>query len=219
MVLKGSRHHVLQLLPQFVRQALEQRLHLRHLGGHLLDQLFQVLGRIGTEHIAMLLHEFIEIRLFTPNLLVHHLIQVRQHVFQALHILRRHIGHALGHFLKHVIHGLLLEHIHQFVKRLLCIGIKKFVFVQRLDPAGKIVGQFIQKLFSPLLVAPLLSRLSRLRTLASLPLLPPLSLLASRSLLSLLALITLLTVHAIGCGTVVAILAGCLIRRRLTLLI
>ena len=104
----------------------------------MLHQLLQVLRRIGAKHIAVLLHKTFEVRLFPPDLLVQHVIQVRQHLFEALHVFRRHVSHALCHVAEHIAHRLLLQHLHQLIERLLRLRIKKFVVVQRLDPASEV---------------------------------------------------------------------------------
>ena len=77
----------------------------------MLHQFIKTLRRIGPEHVTVLLHKPFEIRLLTPDLLVYHMIHIRQHFFQPLHLFGRHIGHTLRHLAEHVAHGLLLEHI------------------------------------------------------------------------------------------------------------
>ena len=54
-------HHLVELLALAGRQALHERLHLRHLPAHLLEQVVEALG-IG-EPIAPLLLELLEVRL------------------------------------------------------------------------------------------------------------------------------------------------------------
>ena len=54
---------------------------------------------------------FFKVRLLTPDLLIHHVIQIGQHLFQALYLFGRHIGHTLCHLAEHIAHGLLLQHV------------------------------------------------------------------------------------------------------------
>jgi hypothetical protein len=54
---------------------------------HLGDELFEVLGRVRPEQVAVLLHERFEVRLATGHLLRQHLVELAHHLFEALHVL------------------------------------------------------------------------------------------------------------------------------------
>ena len=136
----------------------------------MLHQFLETLRWVGAKHIAVLLHKVGKIRLFSPDLLVQHMIHVRQHLFETLHLFGRHIGHTLRHLTEHIPHGLLLEHVQQLVERLLRGRIKKLIVVQGLHTTRKIRRQVVQKLHALLSVTR--ACLAALSLLACLTLLP-----------------------------------------------
>ncbi len=52
-------------------------------------------GGLRPEEVAVLLHELIEVGLAAGHLLREHLVEVLDHLLQALHLLRRHVGDLL----------------------------------------------------------------------------------------------------------------------------
>ena len=70
-------------------QAVQQALHGGDLVLHLGDEILQALGWVRPEEVAVLLHERIEVRLAAGHLLREHLVELADHLLEALHVLGR----------------------------------------------------------------------------------------------------------------------------------
>ena len=102
--------------------------------------------RVVAEHVAVLVHEGVEVRLLAAHALDQHVVEVAQHLLHALDV-------ALGHLVDHLRdileerlgHGLLelLEQLLEFVSRLL---VEELVALQRLDLARRLLGHLFEEL-------------------------------------------------------------------------
>jgi len=131
---------VLELLAHVGRHGVEQVLHLRHLALHLLDQLFEILGRVVAEKVAVLLHELVEVRLAAGHLLGEHLVQVADHVLHALHVLGRHVRDLGLEVAEEGIHHGLLQHLHKLLELRLGLGVHELVVLQLFHLAAEVLG-------------------------------------------------------------------------------
>ncbi len=110
-------HHAAQLLALLRRHAVHHRLHRGLLALHLLDQIIQRIDA-GTEVVAILLHEAVEVRLFALGPLAQHLVELAHHLAHARQVFGRHVLNRLLHALEVLLHDLLLEHLQQLLELL-----------------------------------------------------------------------------------------------------
>ena len=121
-------------------------MHLRGLLLQLLDQLVERLRRIVAEHIAVLLHELVEVRLLAAAALLEHLVEVLEHLAHAIHIL---VGHVLDHLREIVeegVHHRLLQLLEQLVVTLFGLAVFEFVLAQAGDLARRVFRQLVDLL-------------------------------------------------------------------------
>ena len=128
------------------RQRVEHVLHLRGLLLQLLDQLVERLRRVVAEHIAVLLHELVEVRLLAAAALLEHFVEVLEHLAHAIHIL---VGHVLDHLREIVeegVHHRLLQLLEQLVVTLFGLAVLEFVLAQAGDLARRVLRQVVDLL-------------------------------------------------------------------------
>jgi hypothetical protein len=139
-------HELLQLLALVGRQRVHQRLGGRHLLAHLLEQLVERLRRIVAEHVAELLHELVELRILTGDLLHQHVVQRLEHVLHAADVA---VGQVPDHVLdvpeERVGHAL-AQLVQQLEELLLRIGIDELVLLEGANLRRQIAGQVVELL-------------------------------------------------------------------------
>ena len=128
------------------RQAVEEALHGRDARLHLLDQLIEVLWRVVTEEVAVLLHEAIEVGLAAGHLLGEHPVEVVHHLLHARHVFWAHVGDLLLEVLEQAVHHGLLQHLHQFLVLGGRLRVHELVLLQALDLAAGVLWQVVQLL-------------------------------------------------------------------------
>ena len=102
------------------------------------------------EHVAVLLHEAVEVRLLAAHALRHQVVQVAHHVLHALQI-------ALGHLLDHLLHVVeeavghrLAQLLHQFLELVLRLRVQELVVLELLHLRGRLWWQVVEELLLPL---------------------------------------------------------------------
>ena len=150
-IVEAVRKQRLQLLALIGGERVHQRLRRGHLLRHLLDEFVEGLGRIGAEHVAELAHEVAEVglqdvRVHPLRLHRHQFIERAQHLLHALHVAGRHFVHHLLDVVEERLRHGLAQFVQQLQIRLLRFGIQKLVILQLLHLAGRVFGQFVQRL-------------------------------------------------------------------------
>ena len=136
----------MKLLAQLRRQAVQQRLHDGRLLLHLLDELFQALGRVVPEQVAVLVHEPLEVRLAPGHLLREHLVQLPDHLLHARHLFRAHISDLVVDVFEEGVHHRLLQHLHQLFELGPRLRVHELVVLQLLNLAADILRQVVDRL-------------------------------------------------------------------------
>ena len=102
-------HQLAELLAHVGGQRIEHVLHLRSLLLHLLDQLVERLRRVVAEHVAVLVHEAVEVGLLAATALLQHLVEVLHHLPRPVHVLFRHVLQHLREVVEEGVHHRLLQ--------------------------------------------------------------------------------------------------------------
>ena len=143
VVLQQRVHHLTQLLARLWAQALQQRLHLRHLPLQVLEQLVEAVDA-GREHVAELLHEAVEVGRPAFHAVLEHLVQRAHHVAHARQVLALHLLDRALHALEHLVDHLLLQLLHQRLELLPSLVVDELVVAQRLHPSAEVVGHAVE---------------------------------------------------------------------------
>ena len=144
-VLEQRLREALELRALLGSHRVEQLLHLRHRLRHLLQQLVETL-RVARKELSVLLHELLEVRLFTALALLEHLVELGEHVLHALHPLRRHVLHPFGHLVEVALHELLAQLVHQLFEPLAGGVVHEVVLLERLHLAREIRRELVELL-------------------------------------------------------------------------
>ena len=144
-VLEQLLREPLELRPLLGRHRVEHRLHGRHLLGHLLEELVEVL-RVPREEIAELGHEALERGLGVLAGLAHleQLVERAEHVLHARHVLGAHVAHRPGHLVEVALHELLLELVDQLVEAFPRLRGGEVVVAQLPHHAGQVGRQHVE---------------------------------------------------------------------------
>ena len=170
----GRVHARLQHVHQFIalprRHRVHQRLHGRHLLLKRLDQFVQACRRVVAEHIAVLLHEPLEVRILAHRAVVQHLVQRLDHLLHPLHVFRRHILNRVLHALEEVLHHLLAERVHKLLELLARLRVHEIVVRKLPHLSSRALRQRVQpvRILTRLLFQHVHSRLQRIRQIARL---------------------------------------------------
>ena len=127
----------LELAALLLRHRRQQRLHLRHRAGHLLQQLVEALWVAG-EELAVALHKPSEVGLLPRFPGGQHGVELGQHVLERLHPLGRHVGHALGHPVELALEELLAQLVAQLLEAAAGLVVGEVVLRQLPEPAGQV---------------------------------------------------------------------------------
>ena len=117
----------------------------------------------GREHVAVALHESVEVGGPSFHTLLEHLVQLAHHVADSRQVLPLHLLDRAFHTLEHLVDHLLLQALHQLVELLARLVVDELVIAQPLDLAAKVVGQPVQLLVA--LAGDALHQLLRVRGL------------------------------------------------------
>jgi hypothetical protein len=132
-----------QLRALLGRHRIEHRLHRRHPRGDRLEQLVERL-RVLREHVAVLLHELLELRIFSALTSLEHLVERRQHVLHPLHVGGRHALHRPRHPVDDLLHQLLAKTVLQLFEAPRCLARLERVGVELAHLAGEVVGHQVE---------------------------------------------------------------------------
>ena len=117
----------------------------RHLLAHPFEQVVERLRRIVAEHVAELVHEFFEARIFAGDLLHQHVVQRLQHVLHALDVAGRHLfDHTFDVVEERLRHGA-AQLVQQFEEFALRVGVDELVLFERLDLPGSVRRQLVER--------------------------------------------------------------------------
>ena len=138
IVLQERVHHLPQLLAGFGAEALQQRLHLRHLPLQVLEQLVEAVDP-GRKHVAEFLHEAVEVGRAALHPVLEHLVQGAHHLAHSRQVLALHLLDAALEALEHLVEHLLLQLLHELLELLPCGVVDELVVAQGLDPAAEVL--------------------------------------------------------------------------------
>ena len=144
-VLQRVRHQLGEFLALFVAERAEQPFRRGHPADQRVDQLLQVLRLVG-EHVAVALHEALEIRrgVLAAGVGGQHLVQVAEHVLDPLHRLRVGILHDLPHAAELAVQHVAAQHVLELLEGLAGGGRPPVVVGQLPDRLRRVGRQRVQ---------------------------------------------------------------------------
>ena len=130
---QGRHQRVFHLLAHLRGHAVHHGLHLPKLLLQHLHEFVKGLGRVGAEGGAELVHKALEVGFQTLQLVLHHLIELAQHLLHRRHLVRGHTLDLVTHLLRHVLSHLAFEHVQKLLEFLLGFRVHEVVFHEFFD--------------------------------------------------------------------------------------
>ena len=134
----------MHFLAGFGGHTFQHGLHLRQLLLQHFHKFVEILGRVGAEHLAPLVHKAVKVGLAALHFVAHHLVEIAHHFAGGGHIVGGHILDGLLHLLGDVLRHLAFEQIQQFLKLALGVGVDEVVLHQFFQLTAYAFGQVVQ---------------------------------------------------------------------------